>query len=68
MSSILADQRPSFMSPNGGRGGGACGLACGVAANENSCAHHVTWNPKKLWRSNSMFSDFYLYLLRGEDW
>jgi hypothetical protein len=37
------------MSPNG-RGG------CGVSANENSCAHHVTWSPSKLWRSNSIFN------------
>ncbi len=27
----------------------------GVSANENSCAHHVTWGPNKLWRSNSIF-------------
>jgi hypothetical protein len=40
------------MSPNaGGRGGGS-----GVSANENSCAHHVTWSPNKLWRSNSIFN------------
>jgi hypothetical protein len=37
------------MSPNAG--GGGCG-----AANENSCAHHVTWSPNKLWRSNSIFN------------
>ncbi len=24
--------------------------------NENSCGHHVTWSPNKLWRSNSIFS------------
>ncbi len=30
---------------------------CGVWANENSCAHHVTWSPNRLWRSN-----FILYL------
>jgi hypothetical protein len=29
---------------------------CGVSANENSCAHHVTWSPSKLWRSNSKFN------------
>ncbi len=52
MSSILADQyRPSYMSPNA-RGGGVCR----VSANENSCAHHVTWSPNKLWRSNSIFN------------
>ncbi len=33
----------------GGRGG------CGVSSNENSCAHHVTWSPNKLWRSNSIW-------------
>jgi hypothetical protein len=38
------------MSLNAGGGGG-----CGVSANENSCAHHVTWSPNKLWRSNSIF-------------
>jgi hypothetical protein len=31
-----------------GDGGGG---SCGVSANENSCAHHVTWSPNKLWRS-----------------
>ncbi len=52
MSPILADQqRPSYMSPKcGGRG------CCGVSANENSCAHHVTRSPIKLWRSNSIFN------------
>jgi hypothetical protein len=39
------------MSPNAGGGEGGCG----VSANENSCAHHVTWSPNKLWRSNSIF-------------
>ncbi len=34
-----------------GKGGGGCE----VSANENSCAHHVTWSPNKLWRSNSIF-------------
>jgi hypothetical protein len=28
----------------------------GVSANEYSCAHHVTWSPNKLWRSNSIFN------------
>ncbi len=32
------------------------GGSCGVSANENSCAHHVTWSPKKLWRSTSIFN------------
>ncbi len=27
---------------------------CGVSANENSCAHHVTWSPNELRRSNSI--------------
>jgi hypothetical protein len=31
-------------------------MGCGVSANENSCAHHVTRSPKKLWRSNSIFN------------
>jgi hypothetical protein len=52
MSSILADQlRPSFMSPNAGGG-------CGVSANENSCAHHVTW-------SQINFGDLTPYLTYG---
>ena len=34
----------------GGEGG------CRVSANENSCAHHVTWSPNKLWRSTSIFN------------
>jgi hypothetical protein len=38
----------SWTSYMGGGGG------CGVSANENSCAHHVTWSPNKLWRSNSI--------------
>jgi hypothetical protein len=29
---------------------------CGVSANENSCAHHVTWSLNKRWRSNSIFN------------
>ncbi len=33
------------------RGGG-----CGVSASENSCAHHVTWSPNKLWGSNYIFN------------
>jgi hypothetical protein len=31
------------------------GVSCGFLANEYSCAHHVTWSPNKLWRSNSIF-------------
>ncbi len=27
-----------------------------VSPNENSCPHHVTWSPNKLWRSNSLFN------------
>jgi hypothetical protein len=34
---------------------------CGVSANDYSCAHHVTWSPNKLWRSNSY------YLMTGID-
>ncbi len=41
----------------GGRGG------CGVSANENSCAHHVTLSPNKLWRSNSIFKLWSLPLI-----
>jgi hypothetical protein len=37
------------MRRDGGRG-------CRVSANENSCAHHVTLSPNKLWRSNSKFN------------
>jgi hypothetical protein len=32
------------------------GGSCGVSANENSCAHHVTWSPNILWRSISIFN------------
>jgi hypothetical protein len=32
------------------------GRGCGASANENNCAHHVTWCPNKLWRSNSVFN------------
>jgi hypothetical protein len=50
---ILADQwHPSYMGPNTGGGEGVAG----VSANENSCAHHLTWSPNKLWRSNSLFN------------
>jgi hypothetical protein len=50
ISSSLADQlRPSHMSPNAGGD-------CRVSANENCCAHHVTWSPNKLWRYNSIFN------------
>ncbi len=27
-----------------------------ASANEYGCAHHVTWSPNKLWRSNSIFN------------
>jgi hypothetical protein len=40
-----------FMRPNAGEGG-----RCEVPANENSCTHHVTWSPNKLWRSNSILN------------
>ncbi len=32
------------------------GVGCWVSANENSCAHHVTWSPNKLWIYNSIFN------------
>jgi hypothetical protein len=32
------------------------GGRCGVSANEDSCAHQVTWTPNKLWRSTSIFN------------
>ncbi len=35
---------------------GPRGDRCGLSANEKSCAHHVTWSPKKLWRRNSIFN------------
>jgi hypothetical protein len=31
-------------------------VGCWVSADENSCAHHVTWSPNKLWISNSIFN------------
>ncbi len=37
------------------------GGSCGVSANEYSCAHHVTWSPNILWRSNSIFN-LWLYV------
>ncbi len=40
------------------------GGTCGVSANDYSCAHHVTWSPNKLWRSNSIFNLWY-YLTQG---
>jgi hypothetical protein len=48
------------MSPNAGEEGG-----CGVSANENSCAHHVTWSPNKLWGSNSIFNLWLHVLFRS---
>ncbi len=44
---------PLVYEPKCGGGG------CRTSANENSCAHHVTWSPNKLWRSNSLFNLFY---------
>jgi hypothetical protein len=38
----------SVLNKQGAGGGGSCG----VSANEYTCAHHVTWSPNKLWRSN----------------
>jgi hypothetical protein len=49
--SCLTNCAPRFMSPNAGQGGG-----CRVSAKRNCCAHHVTWSPNKLWRSNSIFN------------
>ncbi len=52
MSSILADQFALvYESQCGGIGG-----VGGSAANEYSCAHHVTLSPNKLWRSTSKFN------------
>jgi hypothetical protein len=31
-----------------------------VSANENSCAHYVTWSPNKLWITNSIFNLCYV--------
>ncbi len=39
------------MSPNAGGGGD-----CRVSTNEHSWAHHVTWSPNKLRKSNSIFN------------
>ncbi len=65
MSSILADQqRTLYMSPcNCGGGGG-----CGVSANENSCAHHVTWSPnKQLFNDDtSVYPPFGCFLIASE--
>ncbi len=41
---------PLVYEPKCGGGG------CRVSANENRCAHHVTWSPNKLWRSNYIFN------------
>ncbi len=43
------------MSQNAGGGEGG-GLRCGVSGNEYSYAHHVTWSPNILWRSNFIFN------------
>ncbi len=33
------------------------GRGCrGASANEHSCAHHLTWSPNILWRSNTIFN------------
>ncbi len=32
------------------------GRSYGVSANEQSCAHHVTWSSNKLWRSTFIFN------------
>ncbi len=38
----------SYTSPNAG--------GWGASANEHSCAHHVTWDPNKLYKSTSIFN------------
>jgi hypothetical protein len=43
---------PLVCEPKSEGGGGGCG----VSSNENSCAHHVAWNPNKLGRLNSIFN------------
>jgi hypothetical protein len=47
--SLLTNSALVYKSQYGGMGGGGCR----VSVNEYSCAHHVTWNPNKLWRSTS---------------
>jgi hypothetical protein len=42
------------MSPNAGEGR----VAGVVSANENICAHHVTWSPNKLWRFDLTYGAF----------
>jgi hypothetical protein len=49
--SLLTNSTLIYQSKRGGMGRG-----CGVSANEYSYAHHVTWSPNKLWRSNSIFN------------
>ncbi len=44
---------PSYSSPNAGDA-----ARSGVSANRYSSAHHVTWSPNKLWRSNSIFNQW----------
>ncbi len=36
-----------------------------VSAKENSCAHHVTWSPNKLWRSSYIFNPWPILLAQG---
>jgi hypothetical protein len=49
--SFLNNNAPVIRVQMQGEGG-----SCGVSANEYSCAHHVTWSPKKLWRYTSIFN------------
>ncbi len=50
--SLLTNSALVYESQCGAGGGGGCG----VSANEYNCAHHVTWSPNKLWRSNSIIT------------
>ncbi len=43
------------------------GGSCWVSANENSCAHHVTRSPNKLWRSTSMCGPAVYFVLANGD-
>jgi hypothetical protein len=50
LSILLTNRAPRIWTQRGKRGD------CGVSANENSCAHHVTWSPNIFLRSNSIFN------------
>ncbi len=57
---------PSYTSPN--EGGCGVGIVHGFSAMSTAvqCAHHVTWSPNKLWRSNFMFNLWQWSERRGE--